>query len=294
MPFPAAAPSRRRSPTTAQVTPFPAPRPPLPLPALRSFALTDTGRWRSSNEDAFGADDGRRLYVVADGVGGADHGEIASRMVVEEILSPPERPALGSKTPEIVVALRRAHGRLASAAAADRRLRGMSTTVVALHLDGATSAVLTHLGDSRAYRLRGGELERLTSDHTLAAELRLAGVAPLDDGRVSSWSVNMLTRCLNTEEPPNVDATRVDVRPGDLFLLCSDGLTKMVADDDIRRCLVEGWRSRVSRVLARAARSPLERACRRLVDRALANGGSDNVTVVLVEVPVGGSPHRRR
>jgi PPM family protein phosphatase len=242
---------------------FPARPRPRELPVTRAAAagLTDRGLVRANNEDSFFVDPQGRLFLIADGLGGHAGGEVASALVVDTLAAAAPGAATWSDPAQELVAI------LARADAAVREqardaLAGMGATVVALHLDPATITV-AHAGDSRAYRLRAGALSRLTRDHTPETEL---GYHP--DGRRSS----IITRAIGVGEDRTViDFGSADLHPGDVYLLCSDGLTDMVADPGI------------AALLARDA-LPAD-LCRALVDAALAAGGRDNVTVVVVKIP---------
>jgi protein phosphatase len=224
-------------------------------------ALTDIGLRREVNQDAFLATD--RLWAVADGVGGGPGGDVAARIAIEAL-------SRGASTVEDLE--RRAQDAAADVHAVSRAvpdLTGMATTLTAALLTPAGLAVV-HAGDSRLYRLRAGRLEQLTEDHALVDQLVRNGV--IKPERAASHPLrNMLTRALGRD--PDVDYQRllVPTRPGDLFMLCSDGLNKMVGDDAIAAIL--------------GAHPALETATLELVRAANAAGGRDNVTVVLGAVP---------
>ncbi len=237
---------------------------------LRAGWLTDPGRKRSANEDAVFADPPRQAFVVADGLGGLPGGEVASRIAARRI---GEALARLDRTPPVeqavLTAVRDANRVILENAANDPRLTGMGTTVV-LALGLEDSFLVGHVGDSRAYLLREKRLSALTRDHSVVQEL-------LDAGRITAEAArhhpqrNVVTRTLGSGggEP---DLRTVPTRPGDRFLLCSDGLTEMLADPEIEQ------------VLIRFA-EPM-RCCRELVARANDRGGLDNITVVVVDVPV--------
>lgn len=242
---------------------------------LDSFALSATGR-RSNNEDAVCARPDLGLFVVADGMGGYDGGEIASRVAVATIEDLVSRtagdqdvtwpyaidPRRGVAENELAVATRLAGDRIA--AQRHGRLAQMGSTVVALLVDDR-AAVIAHVGDSRVYRLRAGRLEQLTTDHSFYAELVASGV---EVGAFEDFPhKNVVTRALGTS------ASRPDLRveaiaPGDVFLLCSDGLTEGLAP------------ARIAALLA----GPAADACRALVDEAYQAGSRDNISAVVVRV----------
>ena len=236
---------------------------------LEAVVLTDTGRVRSGNEDAFLAAPDRALFAVADGMGGHAGGEVASRMAVETV-DEALRLAEGSAPRERVLreALERANRAILERAAGDATLSGMGTTLTVVEI-GAEGALIAHVGDSRAYRVREGRLELLTVDHTVVqGYVELGQISPAQ-ARTHRYR-HILTRALGTDEALEVDVLRVPIRPGDLLLLCSDGLTTMVEDGDLEGILTQ--------------RRPLDELARQLVDAANRRGGEDNVTVVLVRL----------
>jgi len=164
--------------------------------------------------------------------------------------------------------VRRAHDNVLTAISKDGSLQGMGTTVVGMLLAGPTAAV-AHVGDSRAYRLRSGRLDQLTQDHTWVHEQVMAGLLSQEQAR-SHPLKNVVTRALGGESDVLVDVREVQVQPGDLYLLCSDGLTGMLSDGEICDRMASG--------------RSLHEICRSLVNEANARGGLDNVTVVLLSV----------
>jgi PPM family protein phosphatase len=232
----------------------------------RSFGITDTGRRRRQNEDAYVCEP--PLFAIADGMGGAQAGELASRVAAAVI---EESAAHADGERDVVAIVREANARVFARARQDPSVAGMGTTAtVALVDEVAGMIALAHVGDSRAYRYREGVLEQLTSDHSLVGELVRSGRLTEDEAAVHPHR-SVITRALGTEPEVEVDTTTVDVLPGDLLLLCSDGLSAMVRDDDI------------ARVLERVEGDPV-RAGQELVRAANAAGGDDNVTVVLFEL----------
>ncbi len=248
---------------------------------VKACGLSDVGLTRAHNEDYFEIDPTHRLYVVADGMGGHSHGEVASRIAVdtirEFIASTADKDTtwpfgmdarLERHSNLLKMAVRKAHDHVLREITRDGSLYGMGTTVVGLLLAGRTAAV-AHVGDSRAYRLRGGRLEQLTQDHTWVNEQVVAGFLSKEQAR-SHPLKNVVTRALGGESDVLVDVRELEVQPGDLFLLCSDGLTGMLSDADIRDRLASG--------------RSLHEICRTLITDANARGGIDNVTVVLLSV----------
>jgi len=247
----------------------------------RAVGLSDVGRARTHNEDCFGIDPDHRMYVVADGMGGHNHGEVASRIAVNAIQEFVEQTAENDTTWPFVydarlqrhsnrlkTAIRMAHDKVLRAIRHDGSLIGMGTTVVGFLLKGRTAAV-AHVGDSRAYRLREGKLELLTQDHTWVNEQVVAGYLSPEQARAHPLK-NVVTRALGGESEVVVDVREVEVMSGDVYILCSDGLTTMLSDDEIQRRLQDS--------------QALEETCRGLVREANAKGGLDNITVVLVQI----------
>ncbi|HZO62782.1 MAG TPA: Stp1/IreP family PP2C-type Ser/Thr phosphatase [Gaiellaceae bacterium] len=226
-------------------------------------AATDPGRRRRRNEDAYVVQP--PLFAVADGMGGAQAGEIASRIAASVLRD----AGPGNDQDAVVALIQEANRRVFEAAAGDEARTGMGTTMtVALVKDGVVT--FGHVGDSRAYRVRTGELEQLTDDHSLVAELVRSGkLSPEEADTHPQRSV--ITRVLGTDPEVDVDTFEVETQPGDLFMICSDGLTSMV-DDATILALVEG------------SRSSLDQTARVLVDAANKGGGDDNITVVVFEI----------
>ncbi|HWC64997.1 MAG TPA: protein phosphatase 2C domain-containing protein [Thermoanaerobaculia bacterium] len=231
--------------------------------------VTDVGRLRRHDEDAFLVDDELGLFAVADGVGGSRAGDVASRLAVDTAagLLREERAApAGEDAPAVIRRMfEAAHRAIMKRAAADPSVSEMATTLVLLLCDGDRTWI-AHAGDSRAYRWRAGALERLSRDHSFAEELeRAAGVSV----RAKSPFGHVLTRCLGREGAWEPDVREVEVSPGDRFLLCCDGLTDMVDEEDLRALL--------------SLERPPEETGKRLVDSANAAGGKDNITAVVVD-----------
>ena len=228
-----------------------------------------------------------QLFVVADGMGGHSHGEIASRIAVQAIRECIATPGDGSADapgagPEgvgrqgdrIRTAIRTAHDRVLKAIRQDGSLHGMGTTVVGMVLEGDIMAV-AHVGDSRAYRLRDGKFELLTQDHTWVNEQVVAGFLTEEQARVHPLK-NVVTRALGGDSEVEVDVREWPVQIGDLFLLCSDGLTTMLSDPEIFERLRAGAR--------------MEEICGRLVRDANARGGFDNISVLLLRIESDADP----
>src|SRR5215218_1617237 len=193
-----------------------------------SAGTTDAGRKRRRNEDSFVREP--PLFAVADGMGGAQAGEVASRLAAAAFREFHEADELEPEE-RIAAIIQEANRRIYERARSDAQASGMGTTITAALLVGGT-VVVGHVGDSRAYRLHQGRLEQLTEDHSLVADLVRSGrLAPEEADRHPQRSV--ITRALGTDAEVDVDTFTVDAEPGDVFMLCSDGLTTMVADEEI-------------------------------------------------------------
>ncbi|MBD0317724.1 MAG: Stp1/IreP family PP2C-type Ser/Thr phosphatase [Thermoleophilia bacterium] len=230
--------------------------------------ITDAGRRRRRNEDSFVVDP--PFFVVADGMGGAQAGEVASRLAAAAFREYHDADDLdGERRLEAII--QEANRRIFERAQADTAAEGMGTTVTAALVDGGSVAI-GHVGDSRAYRVRSSQIEQLTQDHSLVADLIRSGrLAPEEADAHPQRSV--ITRALGTDADVDVDTFTVDAEAGDLFLLCSDGLTSMVTDDEILD-------------VARGSEN-LDRLAKALVKAANRRGGEDNVTVVLFALDEG-------
>jgi PPM family protein phosphatase len=236
-------------------------------------ALTDRGLRRERNEDACLALPRSRIYAVADGMGGHAAGDVASRLAVETIAAAFPRapsPRIGSDTlaRRLVDAYALANRAILRHAQAVPECGGMGTTLTVLApLASAAQCVIAHIGDSRAYRLRNQRLQQLTRDHTWVQQQIDAGMLTPLEARHHPYS-SLLNRVLGTHAEGPPDTLVADVEPGDLFLLCSDGLTNMLEFEELRALL--------------GAHAPLPQLARDLVAAANRNGGIDNITVVLL------------
>ncbi|MBM3878809.1 MAG: Stp1/IreP family PP2C-type Ser/Thr phosphatase [Verrucomicrobia bacterium] len=244
-------------------------------PVIRYAGLTDRGRVRQTNEDNWTADPELGLFVVADGMGGEAAGELASRIVVatlprlvRQALDPGSNPPGTGTRRRMGEALATLSRQLRQQTENEPGLDGMGSTVVCVLLRD-NEAILAHLGDSRAYRLRRGQLKRLTRDHSLVQLL-------LDSGDISPDEVAMhpargrLTRSVGMQGEPLPETRSLKLEPGDQLLLCTDGLTGMLEDRQIHTLL--------------EATGSLPAQCERLVAAANQAGGKDNVTVLLIAV----------
>ena len=247
------------------------------LQIAEAVQLTDTGRQREANEDSYFSR--APLFAVADGMGGAQAGEVASRMAVEAF----ERVDEGAAAPEELLrqTAQDANREIFELAQGDASRSGMGTTLTAALLHGDEIS-FGHVGDSRAYVFREGKLKQITNDHSLVEELRRQGKLTRDQAAEHPQR-SVITRALGPEPNVDVDTMTFSARPGDVFLLCSDGLTTMLDDED------------VAAVLAREDNLPM--AARRLIRAANDRGGRDNITVVLFRLETadaGAAPRARR
>ena len=235
---------------------------------LEHYGVTDPGKVRKNNEDSLLVGEGRdeTLFAVADGIGGFEAGEVASSIAIEAFKE------LDPSSP-LEDAIREANQRILATARGDEKLSGMGTTVVAMRFGGTReepAAEISHVGDSRAYLLRGGDLKPVTEDHSLVAELVRSG--DLTRAQASEHpQKNLITRALGAEEEVEADTIVLPVKPGDRLLLCSDGLSDMVPEPKMLDLLT-------------AHPENTERTAHALVRAALDAGGADNITVVVVDV----------
>lgn len=247
---------------------------------LYMCGLSDTGCTRTYNEDAIAWQADCGLAVLADGMGGHNAGDVASRMCVDllsadlvETLSKPLKIRANKDMSRHATLLRRAinHANEAvfAAAEANADYKGMGTTLVTT-LFYADKVILAHVGDSRIYRLRNRELAQVTSDHSLIQELLDKGVISAEDAADNPYG-HVITRALGVQASLVAEIRELEAQSGDVYLLCSDGLSDLVGDDEIRDTLI-------------AASGSWERAAQRLVDLANQHGGVDNISVVLVAV----------
>lgn len=230
--------------------------------------LTDVGRVRDHNEDSVGADPGLGLWVVADGLGGHEAGEVASGLAVSEI------PRLVAEGGTLTEAVEQCHGIIRRSPERGVGVPGMGATVVAARLYAGCEFEVCWVGDSRAYVFGRGGLRQITVDHSYVQDLVNAGVITSEEA-LTHPQRNVVTQCLGSEALRAVEVGRVSgrIEDGDVLLLCSDGLTGEVSDGDIAAVL--------------AADGSLEEKARRLVEDANASGGHDNITVALVPAGVG-------
>ncbi len=251
----------------------------MPAIRLRSHGQTDVGRKRKLNEDAYKCDDGLGLYVVADGVGGHAKGEVASEEAVDQIYSfvKQGRDAIAKAAAKndadahaivrrlLESAVQSACYMVFGMAEMDPAQKGMSTTISALLIVG-DYAVTAQVGDSRIYRVRGGVGAQLTEDHTLINYKLKQGLITPEEARTMKGK-NVITRAVGHKDYVEVDTRELDVKPGDRYMLCSDGLHGYLQDGELETVLLAG---------------PEEQAPARFIQLANDRGGKDNVTVMMV------------
>ena len=251
---------------------------------ITSYGITDVGLERTNNEDAFHISPLSGLYVVCDGMGGHASGEMASAITVESMVEfitetihqdsfrwPFNSPAATSLETRILdCAVRIANRKVHQKAQEDARHKGMGTTMVAV-LAGEENMGIIHVGDSRIYRLRDGALEQLTEDHSLLNHyLRTRSMS--DEEIANFKGKNVIVRAVGLRDAVDPELGMVDYQVGDMLLLCTDGLTDLVSDEEINA------------ELSSAMSGDLKKACHNLVQKALQAGGKDNVTVLVMQV----------
>jgi serine/threonine protein phosphatase PrpC len=255
------------------------------MAGIEAYGLTDVGRKRKHNEDAFTLDEIEGLFIVADGMGGHAAGEVAAKITVEtigEFIAATRQKEeatwpfkynheLAFNSNRLAIAIEKANERVMSAVAAQPWLKGMGTTVVAGLLNEKILS-LAHVGDSRAYLYRDGELTRLTDDHSWVHEQVSAGILTEDEAKTHPLK-NVVTRALGGGPSVSPDLREMEFSKGDAFLFCSDGLTTMLSDEEIR-----------DSVAADEKKGP-QTLCENLVGLANDKGGVDNITVVFVRIP---------
>lgn len=234
---------------------------------LEAAALSDAGKIRTSNEDAFGHCVDAGVFAVCDGMGGAAAGEVASRLAVDTLIE--RLCAVKSEEDRrraITEAVTAANRLIYTQAAQDPTLQGMGTTLVAAAIQDH-HALICHVGDSRCYLFRAGRLTRQTNDHSLVEEQVRLGYMTTQDAKRSPLK-NVITRAIGTQQSVEPEINELVIEPGDILLLCSDGLTGEISEDCIAAML--------------GASGTINERCRRLIDAANEAGSHDNVTVLLV------------
>ncbi len=236
---------------------------------VRSCAISDVGKKRQKNEDSYLINDELSLFIVADGMGGHAGGEYASRIAITTIEENFKDSIKNGAEPEKILegSIKEAGSRIVKKAEEDRALKGMGTTVIALHL-ADKRAILGHVGDSRAYLFRDGVLEQVTEDHSLVNEQVKSGLISEEEAKTHQFK-NIITRSLGVTPEVDVDLITKKLKAGDAFILCSDGLSNLVETTEMEKEL----RERETVLAAKA-----------MVDLANKRGGDDNITVIVIEV----------
>ena len=248
---------------------------------LEFVARTDTGLVRSQNEDAVAISPSYGIAILADGMGGYNAGEVASRIAVEimrQVLEEGIDRLQEQQVPDVQwsvplqqlldESIHRANAAVLDAASSQSEYSGMGTTIVAAVLHRA-AIIIAHVGDSRAYRFRQGRLEQITRDHSLLQEQIDAGLISPEQARTAPHS-NLVTRAVGGGADLEVEVHEYLTEPGDVYLLCSDGLSDMLEPEEMQDVLNN-------------RQAPLEDACAMLIERANAHGGHDNISVVLIK-----------
>ncbi len=240
---------------------------------MQTFSITDTGRTRNTNQDYVFCEENAigsfpNLFVVADGMGGHNAGDTASRMCVEKVVSQIEKSTKVTPIGMLEEAVTVANETVYDASQKDRALYGMGTTIVAAVVLGNTAYVI-NVGDSRLYVCRNS-LKQVTVDHSLVEEMVQSGRIHKEDMRTHP-NKNIITRALGTDYYVKADCFEIEVNEGDVLLLCSDGLTNMLEDEKIE-------------TMIKSNRDDMETAGRLLIEEANAAGGKDNISVVLVRI----------
>jgi protein phosphatase len=252
---------------------------------MRALAagLSDVGLQREHNEDSFVVLKEYDLFVVADGMGGHRAGDVASKIATETISEFFRTTAnedvtwpfhfdtnLSEEENRLLTGIRVANRQIFERSTRSREYHGMGTTVVgAMFSPKKQRMYIGHVGDSRCYRVRDGQIQQLTRDHSLINDYLLA-MPDLTDEQKSELPKNVITRALGMQDHVVVDLQHDDPKQGDVYVLCSDGLSGMVSDDDIRQIVT--------------STSDIREACRRLIQRANERGGEDNITAVLIKI----------
>ena len=249
-------------------------RPPgeVPEASIQLASGSDVGQVRSANEDScdiFSRQDGTRLLVVADGMGGARGGATASQTAVATIADAFENDASELPSAMLEAAIHAANTRVFAMAQQDRELEGMGTTIVAFLLDARLRGTVAHVGDSRAYRYRRGRLEPITTDHSVVAEMQRRGLLSPEEAAAHPRR-NEILRAVGVQPQVEVEIKDVEVAGGDRFVLCSDGLSGVVRDEEIAAVI--------------QSEAP-EAAVTALIRMANERGGPDNITVQILAIP---------
>jgi protein phosphatase len=242
------------------------------MPVVAYAVASDTGRKRRRNEDNYVV--APPLFAVADGMGGAQAGEVASQLAASTLEAGDSDGLDGTK--RIDALIQEANRQIFDRASTDPTASGMGTTMTVALVEGMTVAI-GHVGDSRAYLVRGEQMEQLTEDHSLVNELLKSGKLSEEEAQIHPQR-SVITRAVGTDPDVDVDGFTIEAEEGDVFLICSDGLTDMVEDEEILELL-------------HANRDDLEKAVKALVAAANRGGGEDNITAVAFQISSEAAPN---
>lgn len=240
---------------------------------MRFAAISDMGKVRKVNEDSFyipEVEDKLKLFLIADGIGGQNHGKFAGMMTVENVVrniykdsDNPDKKLMLKK------AIKSANNKIIKHASENEEFRGMGSTLVALLIEENT-AYITHAGDSRCYMIRNNFISQITIDNSYVEYLLQKGVISTEEAK-NHPQKNLIIKAIGMDKDLELEFETIDIKPGDMFLLCSDGLTSMVSDEDILHIIIKKKRD-------------LQKTVDELIRVAKNSGGSDNITAILVEV----------
>jgi len=250
---------------------------------IESFGMTDVGRRRAHNEDSLSISDDLHLYLVADGMGGHNAGEVASSTAIDTIMKFVRRCVedkeftwpfgLNSDLSEdaniLLTAIRIANRNVCLRAGERYEYSGMGTTIVGLYTEKENIVHIAHVGDSRAYLIRNQEIKQITSDHSWVNEQIQKNILTQKDARNHRWK-NVITRALGNKLNVEIDLNTMEINPDDYILLCTDGLSSMIDDNIILQTIL-------------SSQGNPDKACKSLINTANEKGGLDNITVILLK-----------
>ena len=235
---------------------------------LQVCAKTDIGLRRKNNEDLFFVDEELGLFIVADGMGGHAAGEVASRIAVETVCQSLQTESLDNPQKQLIQAIEKANREVEQTANGNQAWKGMGTTLTILLLQ-QQQGYLAHIGDSRIYRLHNSQFEQLSDDHSLVGEQLRQGILTPEQAETSTLG-NILLQAIGMTPQLDICQKSILLTTGDRFLLCSDGLTDMVSDTEIEGILKQS--------------GPLIPPCEALIEKAIAAGGKDNITAIVLQI----------
>lgn len=235
---------------------------------LQFCAKTDTGLTRKTNEDRFFVDEKQGLFIVADGMGGHAAGEVASQIAVETVCQSLQEADQGNPEKQLKQAIEQANRAVEQAANDNKAWRGMGTTLTILLLQ-QQQGYLAHIGDSRIYRLHNSQFEQLSDDHSLVGEQLRQGILTPEQAETSSLG-NILLQAIGITPQLDICQKSISLTEGDRFLLCSDGLTNMVSATEIETMVKQS--------------GSLPPLCTTLIEKAMAAGGKDNITAIVLQI----------